>query len=457
MSQMKTQLLFLSTLLLSLSINAQIDFEAHIIADSHPDIIGPYALASADIDGDGDKDIVATSTNGDKVVWFENLDGQGNFSEPKIIISNMDYPLDIAVADIDGDGDLDIIAVSTFDNKIVWFENLDGLGTFGPQNLIATLNYVQTVQAKDMDGDGDIDIIAGGDNKVIWLENLDGLGTFGPEKIVTDGIITTESIEVVDIDGDGDMDVVVADWMGDKVAWYENIDGQGTFGPERIITNEAFGPTSVVLKDMDNDGYLDVVSIYEEDSIAWFKNTDGLGNFSAPNIIASNIGFAYKLFAEDLDGDGNMDIIASLFDNKELVWLKNDGSGNFGTPQVIHSDGFTPIGVIADDFNSDGKMDVAACFRGPDKIIWFENKGALGVEENTTNLFTLFPNPTNAELNINSIAPISEIIIYNNLGQLLLNADNTNQLDVSVLSKGIYIVNIKDENGGSETKKFIRN
>lgn len=364
---MKTKLLFLSAILFSFSIAAQIDFEPHIIVDSNPDVSGPFTLVSADIDGDGDKDIVATSTHGDKVVWFENLDGNGNFSEPKIITSNMDYPLDIAVADIDGDGDLDIIAVSTYDDKIAWFENLDGLGNFGPLKFIAILEYAQSVQVKDMDKDGDLDIIAGGDNKVIWLENIDASGTFGPEKIVTNSIITTESIEVVDMDGDGDMDVVVADWMRGVVAWYENIDGLGTFGPERIITNEAIGAGSVVLKDMDNDGDLDVVSVYGEDSIAWFENTDGLGNFGAPTIIASNLGHVYKLFAEDLDGDGDNDILASRFDDREINWVENDGAGNFGTPQVIYSDGFLPIGVIADDFNGDGRMDVAAGITGSDQ------------------------------------------------------------------------------------------
>ena len=454
---MKIKLLFLSAILFSLSINAQIDFEAHIIVDSHPDVSGPYTVVSADIDGDGDKDLVATSTLGNKVVWFENLDGQGNFSEPKIITSNMDYPLDIAVADIDGDGDLDVIAVSTYDDKLAWFENLDGLGTFGPLQLLATVEYAQTVRVKDMDGDGDLDIIAGGDNKVIWFENLDGQGTFGPEKIVANDIVSTESIEVVDIDGDGDLDVVVVDWMMDIVAWYENIDGQGTFGPARIIADGTTATNTVAVKDIDNDGDLDVVSVFGENSIAWFENTDGLGNFGDPNIIAPNVGFAYKFYVEDLDGDGDNDILASLYIEKKIIWLENDGTGNFGTPQVIYSEGFTPIGLTADDFNGDGKMDVAAGISGSNKIIWFENKGPLGILENTTNLFSLYPNPTNELLNINSNISISEITIYNNLGQLLLNAENTNQINVSALSPGIYFVKIKDENGQTETKKIIKN
>ncbi|HET8803864.1 MAG TPA: hypothetical protein VFM72_04745, partial [Aequorivita sp.] len=71
---MKTKLLFLSAILFSFSISAQIDFEVNIVVENHPDVMGPYTANSADLDGDGDSDILATSASGDKIVWFENLD-----------------------------------------------------------------------------------------------------------------------------------------------------------------------------------------------------------------------------------------------------------------------------------------------------------------------------------------------------------------------------------------------
>ena len=455
-SGMKTKLLFLSTLLFSFTISAQLDFAPHMIVNAHPDVDGPYSIVAADIDGDGDMDLVATSTIGNKIVWFENLDGQGNFSQPKVITATMDYPMDIAIADINGNGNLDIIAVSKNDNKIVWFENIDGLGNFGPTQLIASFQNGQTVQAADMDGDGDIDIIVGGEHKIIWLENMDGLGTFGPEIIVSNILSYTESIVVSDIDGDGDMDVVVVDVGREIVSWYENIDGHGTFGPELIIANNA-GVYSIITTDIDNDGDLDVVTTLPTDSLVWFENTDGSGNFSTAITIAADPGFIHKLFAADLNSDGDNDILAALYADGEIIWIENDGAGNFGEPQVIYSDVFQAVNVIAADFNGDGKMDVAAGIWGSNQIIWFENKGPLSVEKNKVNLFSLYPNPTSALLNIKSIQPISEINIYNNLGQLLLRAENTNQVDVTSLSQGIYLINIKDENGGSETQKFIRN
>ena len=456
---MKTTLLFLIALFFSFSIYAQIDFNPHIIVDSHADVSGPYTLMAADIDGDGDLDILATSTNGGKVVWFENLDGNGYFSEPKTISSDLYYPLDISLADIDGDGDLDVIAVSTYDNKIAWFENLDGAGNFGPIRLIpSSLDFILTVEVADIDGDGDIDIVVGGDNKIIWLENIDGLGTFGPEKIVTTSISSTESIVISDVDGDGDMDIVVADFLRDIVAWYENTDGQGTFGPEIVITDDADGTNAVITTDIDNDGDLDVVSISDSNYLAWFENQDGKGNFSAPKIIVQDPGFIFKLFAADLSGNGNEDIIASLYDKGEIIWVENEGSGNFGPPHLVYKgeSGAKPIGVIAADFNGDGKMDVAAGIYGTNQIIWFENKGPLSVQENTTTLFSLYPNPVKNLLNIKCARPISAIAVYNNIGQLLLSSSEKNQMDVSSLRAGIYFVKITDGNGNTETKKIIK-
>ena len=441
----------------SFFINAQIDFEAHIIVDAHPDVSGPFRLLSADIDGDGDKDLIATSIDGDNVVWFQNLDGQGNFSEPKILTSNMDYPLGIAVADIDADGDLDIIAASNNDFKIAWFENTDGLGNFSPLKLIAISHSSITVQAKDMDGDGDIDLIAGGLNRLIWLENVDGLGTFGPEIRVTNELIYTEEIQVSDMDGDGDMDVVVADALNRWVVWYENTDGQATFGPRRVISNYASLPQTVATKDIDNDDDLDVVSLNDDNYLSWFENTDGLGNFSAPpNVIDPNLGFAYKLCVDDLDGDGNNDIIAALSYLNKVIWLKNDGTGNFDISQIIYSGYYQPVTVIADDFNGDGKMDVAMILYTTDQIIWFENRGPLSIEENTATLFSIYPNPTNGVLNINSSSTVSEITVYNNLGQLFLTSEEKNQIDISTLNEGIYFVKISNQNGQTETKKVIK-
>ena len=62
----------------------------------------------------------------------------------------------------------------------------------------------------------------------------------------------------------------------DKIAWYENIDGEGSFGPQQVITSEAAWARSVTVGDLDGDGDFDVLSASSyDDTIAWYENTDG--------------------------------------------------------------------------------------------------------------------------------------------------------------------------------------
>jgi hypothetical protein len=453
---MKIRLLFLSTLLFSFSISAQIDFEVNIVVENHPDVMGPYTANSADIDGDGDKDILATSTNGDKIVWFENLDGQGNFSVPIIISTGLDYPIYLEATDMDGDGDLDIVTASTYDDKISWYKNLDGVGNFGSRQIITTLEYTLVVHTSDIDNDGDNDIVAAGDHLLVWLENIDGQGSFSSQKIISDSILTSEAFEISDMDNDGDMDITYSDSYYDKVVWFENTDGSGTFGPESLITDQAVGTLTVITKDIDGDGDLDVVTTSYPNEIGWHENIDGNGTFGPSHTIFTTPTFILKIFASDLDADGDNDVIALKYNEGKIIWFENEGTGSFGPEQILLENFTLSTSLYTDDYNNDGEMDILVTSFAQNKIIILENRGPLGIEESTANLFTLYPNPTNGLLKINSTLPVSEITVYNNLGQLLFNSEENNQVDISALSEGIYFVKIKGENGQTETKKVVK-
>ena len=130
--------------------------------------------------------------------------------------------------------------------------------------------------AADMDGDGDMDVLSASheDDKIAWYENTDGQGTFSTQKTITTQADTARSVYAADMDGDGDMDVLSASYTDNKIAWYENTDGQGTFSTQKTITTQADDATSVYAADIDGDGNLDVLSAsYNDDKIAWYENT----------------------------------------------------------------------------------------------------------------------------------------------------------------------------------------
>ena len=93
------------------------------------------------------------------------------------------------------------------------------------------------------------------------------------------------------------MDVLSASALDDTIAWYENTDGQGSFGAQQIISTDADEAISVYTSDIENDGDIDVLFASRDDKIAWYENTDGLGNFSSQKIITTNADGAKYVFA----------------------------------------------------------------------------------------------------------------------------------------------------------------
>jgi FG-GAP-like repeat/Secretion system C-terminal sorting domain len=375
---MKTKILLLLTGILYLNTYAQINFQDKAITRNADGALSVYA---ADIDGDGDMDVLSASFFDDKIAWYENRDGQGRFGPKQIITTNADGAESVFAVDIDGDGDMDVLSASVFDDKIAWYENTDGNGSFGPQQIITTsADGAGTVYAADIDGDGDMDVLSASfyDDKIAWYENTDGQGSFD-EHIITTNAVGIFSVYAADIDGDGDMDVLSASQDDDKIAWYENTDGQGSF-VEHIITTNADDAESVFAIDIDGDGDMDVLSgSFNDHKIAWYENLGG-GDFgdinTNQNIISTNVEGAVTVYATDIDGDGDMDVFsASGWDNK-IVWYENtDGQGSFGTQQIITTNAAGAFSVYATDIDGDGDMDVLSASRWDDKIAWYKNLG----------------------------------------------------------------------------------
>lgn len=337
-----------------------------------------YSSFIADIDGDGDLDVLSASRSDNKIAWYENLDGLGSFGSQNIISNTLNYAQDVFASDIDNDGDIDVVAVSVTTDKVVWYKNTDGVGNFSSEIVISTnTSYPRGIYVEDLDGDNDNDIVISsyGNDKIIWYENTDGLGNFSSGNTVTslaDGVIATKCD---DIDGDGDFDIVSVSSLDNKVAWYENLDGLGTFGSQQIISNTADFAWGVNTSDIDNDGDIDIIyASASTKKVAWFENIDGNGNFSSENIISTNADGARDVVAFDVDNDGDNDIVSASFNDDKIAWYENtDGLGSFSSEIIISSisDGATDI--KAGDINSDGAIDLVSTSQNINEVNWHKN------------------------------------------------------------------------------------
>lgn len=231
-----------------------------------------------DIDNDGDIDCISSSVAPQIASWYRN-DGLGNFSDAIAIAGSGQAVNALYSVDIDGDGDIDVITGAIGDDQLAWYENLNGEGTFGGKNIISNdVIDIWSTSAADLDNDGDIDIITGSANALVdvsWFENLDGEGTFGTKQIITIDVEGVVDVTFGDVDNDGDQDVFSVSQADDKTAWYRN---------NTILNTDVFLTTSIKIYPnpaktklnivLDN-GEIDIVRIYDIKGVEVLtKNTD---------------------------------------------------------------------------------------------------------------------------------------------------------------------------------------
>lgn len=281
--------------------------------------------------------------------------------------------------DLDGDSQMDVLTASL--TRITWYKNMDGRGRFSNQRVIASqIANAYSVFAADLDGDGDQDVLSATRNNatIAWYENTNGLGAFGPQQVITTNSDGARSVFAIDLDGDGDADVISASEFDNKIAWYEN-DGFGIFGGQQVVTTEAHGAKSVLAADLDGDGDPDLLSASSTDNkIAWYQN-DGLGNFGPQLVITTDAQGAWSVFVADLDGDSDPDVLSASATDNKIAWYENtDGLGGFGHQRIISSAAHGAWSVFAADLDNDGDQDVISASRFERFFGWYENVNGAG-------------------------------------------------------------------------------
>ena len=428
----------------------------------------PYISIPVDIDNDGFIDVLTASGETYKMSWYKNLDGAGNFGSETIINETSVYYLSIDFVDLDTDGDKDILHLSNNANYIAWLENLDGAGNFGPEQIIIETNFTMSVTPIDMDNDGDQDLVAVVTDTftgwIVWYENLDGQGTFGEENMLIQNDSEFIKILLVDIDNDGKLDILATDIVlwGGSIFWYKNL-GNATFDAAQVIYQFAYvqsGGTNIIefqYVDINTDEKKDIVMTSVDDNsfirTHWLENLDNQGSFGDLQFIMDT-NDQYLFY--DFDNDSDNDMLLWNRNTNSIAWKENhDSLGTFSEHKTITTEVDFPRDAKAADLDGDGMLDVVSASLSDDKLAWYKNI-LLGVPEYTSKNFNIYPNPTKGLINVESTETISEIQVYNTLGQHLKKNSISTGIDLSNLKSGIYFFKITTTNGQSETHKIVK-
>ena len=287
-----------------------------------------YEIVATDFDGDGDTDLAAAAH--EYLLWFEN-DGDGVFTEHLLQYTiNRTFEAVVA-ADFDEDGFVDLaagsdaFAVACSNCTVGLFMN-NPSGGFSPSVPIdAQILGLNNIELGDIDGDGDLDILAsasGNDDLIGWLENLGG-GSFSSVIPINQTLNYPSSLQVVDLDGDGHQDVLATNlsWVDEKMCWWPNLGG-GNFEGYTTIEDDVYQPECAIGADFDSDGDIDIVSGVGCCDLTYFENL-GAGDFAEGILITENVNQANSLFVADIDDDGDLDVASSSSGDNKIAWYPN--------------------------------------------------------------------------------------------------------------------------------------
>jgi hypothetical protein len=367
---------------------------------------GLTSIEVVDLDGDGDQDFLAANGANGQIVWFES-DGNINPAFPLVheIDNSIDNALHASAADIDGDGDLDVIAsVDSTSGQIVWYRNDGGLPAQFSPVFLGQLSSgdigarVNAARAGDIDGDGDTDIAVSfyvnqlqNQGHVVWFESNGAVNpTFvsNPLNSATGTLENVLDLQLADLDGNGALDIAaVSETPGmlggrNRVVWWSNNGNANPVFQFQSIDTNLLDPVSLTIADLGGNPAPDLaVAAAGSGVVATFINS-GTPAPIFTNVGAVTLGDPRCVTSADIDSDGDQDLVVALGIGLDAVVLESDGNFVPGFAQRFL--GVSPAfcdAVAAGDVDSNGMLDVATVFPGVGRLDWFSQ--AIPIQNTT--------------------------------------------------------------------------
>ncbi|WP_024513504.1 VCBS repeat-containing protein, partial [Bradyrhizobium sp. ARR65] len=320
---------------------------------TYPTGNAPEGLAAGDVNGDGFPDLFTADTGSNSISELLN-NGNGTFAPVTTAVS-VAFPHSVVLADLNADGKLDVITNSgpTGASQVAIALG-NGNGTFqAPVSFGSAIGYNEALVA-DLNGDGKLDVAAidqYGNTVSVFLGNGDG--TFGSQANFAAGTTPT-NFAIGDVNGDGKLDLVIGHSNSTLVSVLIG-NGDGTF---QAPADYSVGPTTsnghVRLADVNGDGSVDIVDGVDTGTVILLNN--GNGTFGSPSPASSG---GQPLGLADINGDGKLDLVMTNDTNNTVAVALGNGDGTFQTASNYPTNSAQPGNGTIRDLNGDGKLDIA--------------------------------------------------------------------------------------------------
>ncbi|OUJ71093.1 hypothetical protein BXP70_22515 [Hymenobacter crusticola] len=430
-------------------------------------LVNPYGATQGDVDNDGDLDLVTIDNLSNTVTIRVRLNaGNGTFTNGQTVtFSETSYlsQTSTLLGDMDGDGDVDLVTSAGV------YLNTNGVFASTPQGDTGS------VALGDVDADGDLDLIASSlaavtipgpitytiRTALVRLNN--GNGTFTQTQQLTVGSSDNNPPTFAllkDINNDGALDLLISNTTANPGSTMLHLNnGFGTFDPsgqQLPVSNPAVG-------DLDGDGDLDLVGTASAAPTILFNN--GRGTFSNGPAVNLGAGFTPSVLG-DVDGDGDLDLF--VVSPTQAGIRLNDGTGTFSGAANLSLNA-SPRTLTTGDLDGDGTLDLvalgynSATTSGAASI--FLNSHTIPTATLPAQLaeqISLYPNPARAAVQLRLPASLArqplQLQLLNTLGQVMLeqtlSAQPATEIALPRLPAGVYNVRLTTTQG-STAKRLV--